>query len=146
MERIVYFVLILCALVYNVYALVLDWETNGLLFGIGVLILLITAAGSLLQLVGDEALEIKWMLWYTLPAALLALGATANYFDMINSALSMAGIKSISSPIPGRAEDYAHAVCSHFALMLYPLAARLVAFLVYFMDTLLCSNYSKRAR
>ena len=135
------------AVVYNIYQLIVDWSTNRLLFWAGIFILIITLAGSCLQLLDEEDFEIKWMLWYLAPAALLAVGTLVNYQDMSAYGLKLAHIKPAPPLIPGHASDYASAAWSHIYMMVYPLCAKLIAILAEVLCTWVRSNYSsKRTR
>jgi hypothetical protein len=120
---------------YGLAGLVANFFINKLLFAASIFVLLITAWGTLAQVASSEDWEIKWMLWYIVPAALLLFGSTLAWQESQNQILSLAGAEAIPSLIPGRASDYSTAAKQHFISMIFPFVAKAIATLVgHFVD------------
>lgn len=129
MNRITYVVLMALASVYGIYQLFCDWSTNKLLFWVGIIVLFISLYGAVVEFLADENWEIKWILWYLIPALLFALGSLANYSDLYVAAGKLAGMR-IDPIVPGHSKDYTAAVSSHFSSMIFPFIAKFISFLV----------------
>ena len=124
MKLLSYAILMLLATIYDVFQVVSYWGTNWVLFCSGVLVLLITFFVAILQMFNEESWELKWMLLYTIPAALLSFGSAAGYFNLQNHILVAVGQKPIPTLIPGTPADYRGAVISYFVSMTFPIVAR----------------------
>lgn len=125
-----YLSLMAAAGLYGLIGLVASFFINKLLFAVGVFVLVLTAWGTFVQAANAEGWEIKWMLWYIVPAALMLTGTTVSLQEGQNSLLSFAEIETIQSIIPGRAKDYSTAARQHLLSMLFPLVAKGAAELV----------------
>ncbi|MCK9367162.1 MAG: hypothetical protein M0P72_08445 [Metallibacterium scheffleri] len=128
----IYIFLMLLAAIYDVVQVVSYSGTNWILFCSGVLVLFITLIVAILQTVNAESWELKWMLLYTIPAALLLFGSAADYFNLQNHILVFANQKPIPSLIPGTSADYRGAVISHFVSMTFPIVARALSVAIEF--------------
>jgi len=129
----IYVFLMLLATIYDVVQFASYWDTNWILLCSGVLVLLITLFIALLQTVDAESWELKWMLLYTIPAALLSFGSVADYFNFQNHILVVASQKPIPTFIPGTSADYRGAVISHFVSMTFPVVARALSVAIEFV-------------
>lgn len=127
MHRPTYIFLILCACAFGFINLFGHWQTNRLLFGVGIFVVVITVYGASIQILQEENWELKWMRYYTVPAGLLVVGSVVGYTEMNNEILKSAGIKALPSSLPGTSQDYRDAVTGHYISMAAPLVARLSA-------------------
>ncbi|MFC4538815.1 hypothetical protein ACFO0U_08540 [Chromohalobacter sarecensis] len=128
----IYAFLMLLATIYDVVQVVSYWGTNWILLYSGVLVLFITLFIAMLQAVDAESWEMKWMLLYTIPAALLLFGSLADYFNFQNHILVVANQKPMPTLIPGTSADYRGAVISHFVSMTFPIVARALSVVIEF--------------
>ena len=127
-----YLALMGSAVLYGIVHAVELWLTNKLLFAVSVFVILVTLVGALLQSVNANDLEFKWMLWYSIPMGLLALAGVLGNNELQDAALSTVGVQPPPHVIPGASGDYERAALGHFASMLFPLVAALIAKLMQF--------------
>jgi hypothetical protein len=139
----IYVLLMLLTTIYDVVQVASYWDTNWILLCSGVLVLLITLFIAVLQAVDAESWEFKWMLLYTIPAALLLFGSVADYFNFQNQILVVASQKPMPTLIPGTSADYRGAVISHFVSMTFPVVARALSVAIEFV--LVLSGLTKRS-
>jgi len=125
-----YIALMLAATLYGLARLISLWSSNQLLFWSGILVVLITVLVGALQTLEPDTFELKWMLCYTIPAALLMFGQVLGLSEMNNEALKMVHLPPIPSVIPGESKDYESAALRHYISMAFPFIARAVAWIV----------------
>jgi len=121
-----YLVLIGGGIAYGAIRAIHLWTANQLLFWAGVLVIGVNVAQACVQAVAGEDLEFKIMLWYLFPFALIAFGSFAGYQEFQNAVVNQVGA-SLPPGLPGKSSDYEAAAWSHFASMLFPLAAAGIA-------------------
>ena len=109
---------------------------NGILLFFSLITLAITASGIFGTLSDIDSIRNTWMLWYCVPAGLLAFGAAQGYFEFQNSVYSAIGLGTIPSPINGTSKDYTAAVYSHYSSMLAPALAWIAAYLAPLLSEL----------
>lgn len=124
MRLIIYFFLMLLAIIFDVVQVVSYWGENRILLISGIFVLLITLFLAFLHMGDQEDWRLRWMLLYTIPAALIVFGSLAGLFDLQNQGLMAAGQRPVLSVMPGTPSDYEGAVISHFASMTFPFFAR----------------------
>lgn len=125
-----YIALMLTATLYGVARLISLWSTNQLLFWSGILVVLITVLVAAMQTLEPDSFELRWMLFYTIPASLLIFGQVLGLSEMNNEALKIANIPPIPSIIPGESKDYESAALRHYVSMAFPFIARATAWAV----------------
>ncbi len=131
-----YLALMGSAVLYGVVRAIELWLTNKLLFAVSVLVALVTVLGAFMQSVNANDIEFKWMLWYSIPLGLLALAGVMGNTELQDVALTRVGVQPPPHILPGVSADYEHAACGHFASMLFPIVATLIAKLVQFGITI----------
>jgi hypothetical protein len=118
------------ATIYDVAQLLISWNTNKLLFFVSLMVLIVTTIVGLLQLSDEDSFQFHWMLLYIAPLGLLAFGQMAGLDEFRNHILQAINQPTISSVIPGISSDYRNAAETHYISMLFPFAARAMAWLV----------------
>ncbi|WP_298451639.1 hypothetical protein [uncultured Marinobacter sp.] len=124
MRLIVYAFLMLLAIVFDAVQIINYWGTNYILLFSSIFVLLITLFLALLHLFNEEDWQLRWALFYTIPAGLLLVGSLSGHFGFQNQILVTVGQKPMPSLIPGTPSDYEGAVISHFVSMTFPFLAR----------------------
>lgn len=127
-----YLALIVSAVVYSLYELIILWQTNWFLFAVSVYITLATVAGSTLQSFKADSFEFKWMIIYTLPFGLLVVSGVMQTTELSDSMMQRAGFTPVPHIIPGTSMDYENAAYSHYVSMAFPAIAWLLSWLVQF--------------
>jgi hypothetical protein len=127
MHKPTYITLMFLAAMYGLARAVTLWFSNKLLFTAGIFILVITILVAVLQLLDDDSFELKWMLCYSIPLGLLAIGQLAGITEMQNEALKMAHQPPLPEIIPGTSKDYQSAALGHIVSMILPFLARAMA-------------------
>lgn len=103
---------------------------NAVLLACSLLVLLITVFGAWLTLTEEGRLQRIWMLFYLVPAGLMAVGAARGFHEFRDTLLVGAGEVPPASLIPGSSADYGQALASHYLSMLAAPAAWVLAHLL----------------
>ena len=127
-----YLLMMIFAFAFGLYNSFVLWQTNLFLFWISVFISIVTVVGGLLQATEEDSLNFKWMLWYTIPLALLVVSSLMSNIEMGDSLLKTFNVAPPNHVIPGTSQDYENAVPDHYLSMGFPIFALLVAKAVQF--------------
>lgn len=114
-------------------------RSNGILLFFSLMTLAITTVGTYATLADNDNIRKFWMLFYIIPAGLLAFGAAQGWVELQNGFLSKYGLETFQSPLQGASKDYTAAFYSHYLSMCAPVASWLAAYLV----PLVCGLYRK---
>jgi hypothetical protein len=113
-----------------IYSILASWS-NSVLLSAAAAALLITVFGIFSPFLDDESLWRKcWMMFYLIPAALVAFGGVAADFEFKNEVLVSAGYDPIKGLIPGTSIEYREAVKMHYASLLIAPGSWIIALVV----------------
>lgn len=126
-----YLALITSSILFGLFKAVVLWNTNRLLFAVSVFTVIVTLFGAALQSVKVDDFQFKWMVFYIVPLALLALSATLKTNEINDFAFELLGESPPPHIIPGESQDYRNAALGHWAALVFPFIAWLLAKIVH---------------
>lgn len=120
MTRIAFSIGLLISITFDAVQLWLSRD-NSIILSLGSIALFISIAALVAKLLDvSEGIELKWAVFYTIPAGLLVFGSLAGYESLGNTILGTYGVPPSPQAVPGSRADYTQSAKLHFLSLCIP--------------------------
>ncbi|MGB4117440.1 MAG: hypothetical protein WBK51_12940 [Polaromonas sp.] len=107
-------------LTYTVFHSIQLWNSNQLLFWIGMFVAVVNVLNGVVQSLDPTEIHFAWLLFYLVPVGLLLLARFSGHQEFQISTAAQFGM-TLPAVLPGKSSDYEQAAWSHYASMAFPM-------------------------